>query len=490
MMMLATALLAMFSFSDSDDSRIPETFIRAFEARMKPRTAFISYHRKDEHPGIAGRSMRFDVRISGDDLYWRNKGDEDGIRVQDAQSGRKMIGVRDACADQLTIWNRATKEVWNRCEGSNGMLLFHDEGLSVVISETLTDPRCIGLSGADQRMDSPMDLLRRIQSNRYPSRWTEKIENSIHIITEEIRGMDESDPRRSISIYTIDPEKDYAILEINYYMVDENGKREHTARTLNTYKKFDGRWWIKSSESVFPIIGGSNRYVVEHAEFDRSEHPNRLDPDLWEVPPGVMITSHFRYDEGLRYQRARYIGGGGHVDEELWQQIQDQYDNKLLQAFWQRNGYNRDTRYPAWWNTNDGSYGLEGVEHQPDLWEAYVRRWIIRHTPLPLSRSKSPLTPGLRDEQVSAAWAILKDCRRAAAPIVERMRKQGESTGKRSRSAPSGHAPKASSGTTSAPALSREEQELAAIFEKLRQRLPTVLSTKQQAAEAESGRSR
>ncbi|MBX3396996.1 MAG: hypothetical protein KF841_16700 [Phycisphaerae bacterium] len=490
MLMLATAMLAVLSIGDSDDSRIPETFIRAFEARMKPRTALISYHRKDYHPGIAGRSMRFDVRISGDDLYWRNKGDEDGIRVQDAQTGRKMIGVKDACADQLTIWNRATKEVWSRCEGSNGMLLFHVDGLSVVISETLTDPRCIGLYGADQRMSSPMDMLRRFQSNPYPTKWTETIEENIHVLKQEIRGHDESDLRRSISIYTIDPEKDYAILEINEYMVDENGKREHVARTLNTHEKFDGRWWIKSSESVFPVIGGSNQYVIEHAEFDRPEHPKRLDPDLWEVPPGVMITSHFRYDEGLRYQRARYIGGGGHVEEDQWQQIQDQYDNELLQAFWQRNGFNRDTRYPAWWNFSDKSYGLDGVEHQPDLWEAYVRRWIIRHTPLPLSRSTSPLTPGLRDEQVNAAWAILKDCRKSAAPIVERMRKQSESDSGQGQKAAPAEELKSSNASNSAPEMSREEQELAAIFEKLKQRLPTVLSTKQQASEAESGKSR
>jgi hypothetical protein len=72
--------------------------------------------------------------------------------------------------------------------------------------------------------------------------------------------------------------------------------------------------------------------------------------------------------------------------------------------------------YPAWWDDASGRFGIEDVEHKPDAWEAYVRRWILKRSNGEAYTLAEPLT----EKQKTAAWAVLADCRKRAYPIVEK----------------------------------------------------------------------
>lgn len=105
--------------------------------------------------------------------------------------------------------------------------------------------------------------------------------------------------------------------------------------------------------------------------------------------------------------------------------------------------------FPAWWDDSSGRLGVIDVELKPDSWEIYVRRWKLRHT----ERSSRPL--GWM--QIHAADSALKDCRRRARNLID------------------------SGGDAN---IGRLNEQIAAIFEELKQRLGVILTTEQLSTES------
>ncbi|HWL93581.1 MAG TPA: hypothetical protein VNT79_08590, partial [Phycisphaerae bacterium] len=177
---------------------------------------------------------------------------------------------------------------------------------------------------------------------------------------------------------------------------------------------------------VAPRTGVKHTVVFHSAEFDRPNHSLDMTPDIWNLPAGVIVDSRFDPATGLvESGDGRYLGGGVVISEDDWNQVKNQYDYSALQAFWERNSEIGSGPYPKWWAAAGADFGLSAASANPDLWEAYVRRWILRHTPLHPSAGEEATQP-LSDEQVTAAWGILKDCRRRAKPILRRMQEQDE----------------------------------------------------------------
>ena len=247
-------------------------------------------------------------------------------------------------------------------------------------------------------------------------------------------------------------------------------------------------------ESIAPRTGVRELVVFHRAEFDRPDHPKVLNPDTWGIPPGVKVISLWNSPQTGKRETGHYIGGGVHISPEEWETVKIQYDQEALRGFWNRNAEIGRGHYPKWWTLHDGSFGLSNIERQPDLWEAFVRRWILRHSVYPgmPSRAVEPLSK----EQISAAWAILKDSRRRAEPILRRIQSEietiptrptapdAESTASSASQASDDKLVQAEAKSETAVGkgrekLSRHERELEEIFELMKDRLIRLLREKQ-----------
>ncbi|QOJ04601.1 MAG: hypothetical protein HRU71_14365 [Planctomycetia bacterium] len=147
-------------------------------------------------------------------------------------------------------------------------------------------------------------------------------------------------------------------------------------------------------------------------EFDRPDHPSVINIDQLGLPPGTPIIAP-KFFPG---QAAYYVGDDRIVDEDEWNRIRDAFDKSPFEKWLGIQSAKGTGAYPSWWEDASGRFGLEGVEHKPDAWEAYVRRWILKRTD---SRGQSLAEP-LTEKQKTAAWAVLADCRKRAHPIVEK----------------------------------------------------------------------
>ncbi|MCZ6681695.1 MAG: hypothetical protein O7B26_00820, partial [Planctomycetota bacterium] len=170
--------------------------------------------------------------------------------------------------------------------------------------------------------------------------------------------------------------------------------------------------WPRKSESVAPHSGYSYSIEYEHVEFDRPDHPRKIGPDLFGLPVGIGVYApEFN---------GRYLGDGEMVSEAAWGGIRDRYDPAPLRAFWTRNMASNRGTVPTWWG--DERFALEGLAYTPDLWEVYVRRWILKYKYSQFYNIAHPHP--LSEQQINAALAILKDCRKKARPILESVSKE------------------------------------------------------------------
>ena len=474
-------------------SAIPESLVRAHENRMRFKTAAFTYDYEFEWPGRnATQRHRFEARLSGDDTYWINQGDDDGIRMLHGVTGERMIGVRFACAPKHIIRNRKTDEQWSIHDGDN-ILVLHRASIKGPFRE-VSDPRSFGLASFEVRDDSPADLLERFSKEDSIRHWKTRKAGTMEEIVLSYRNLEGENEHRGEVIWRIDPLRDYAIVEISNFIFEEDGKRTLVRHATTQYGEFDGRWWPMRFESIAPLTGVRELAVFHRVVFDRPEHPRILNPDIWGLPAGVKVTSHWNAPVTGKVETGHYIGGGVFITREEWSAVKHQYDQEALRQFWNRNAEIGTGNYPKWWASLDGSYGLSDVERTPDHWEAYVRRWIFRHTNTSvIKRVEEPLT----EEQITAARAILKDCCRRAEPVVRRKKEEKKARSIKASTESATHASPAANeanaenapqtrSTPESPAIrakavnsDRNERELEEIFHLLKTRLTGLLRERQ-----------
>lgn len=397
---------------------VPPILLDAHHRRDDFKTARLRYVVDCEFPGVqAPGRKRYEARISGDDIAWTDFGDDDGIVMHNPQSGEALLGVFGACAYRQTIRHRKSGVEWTRMEGESGLARGEVDGGNPM----LTDPRSVGLSVFDPREKSPAILRERLTSNADLWTWGVKSEGELKVVTKRSAAISETDKRHYELVWKIDPDRDSAIVRIEQAVVEPGGQRELLAWADTDYQFVDGRWWPGHYETYIPKTGYRMKVTFQLAEFDRPEHPSELTPDIWNVPSGAHVLSRFDPQTGESEQRTvRYMGDGLTITNEDWSSIDTEPYYPQLTAYWDSQRSIGSNRFPDWWGRDTEDFGLAGASIHPDLWEAYVRRWITRHADVHTSNgslTKSKLDP----EQIAAAWAILADCRRHADPTLQRM---------------------------------------------------------------------
>ncbi len=475
---ILSSVLLLAAVADSQE--VPEVLAKAISRRMAFKTAYYRYERLKIYSwGGARLKNRFEARIGGEDMYWLNMGDDEGVLFKDYNTGQPIFGAGYACSPRHTVRCRSIGDEWFRYEGDPKTTVVTIGGSSDRL--TLADPRSFGLSVEDLGDKSPAAFLAQLQAK--PARWSQAVVDGMIEVTGEDPNASQE---RGQIVWVINPEQDDAIVEVRAYRLKPDGERILLDTTKNDYTKSEIGWRLARTE-YHAGTERSQTEVIHHAEFDRKEHPQVIDADALGLPAGARVADiRVRPSDG-RIEFQHYLGAGTFVSKDEWNSIKHQYDLNALKRFEETQYAFGFGEFPQWWMAEVGTLGLNGVEHQPDLWEAYVRRWILRRnhaTVVDLQPVAS--RSALSEAQIKAAWAILKDCRERAEPVVRRMAEEAKaSASDRKSHASAGKKPpdgalEVGAAPNATSSANRHQRKLADIFEILKKRLDGLLRSEQE----------
>ncbi|HWL93294.1 MAG TPA: hypothetical protein VNT79_07145, partial [Phycisphaerae bacterium] len=435
-------------------------------------------------------TFHYEARFASDDVYWTEFGDEDGIVLHDPISGRPLLGLGYACSPARSVRTNGRKDEWSTHDGET-MIHGRPTPERFMIGgrapERLLDPRSAGLYPRACSETSPTDWLEYLRGLGYD--WDEQEIGGKIAVSASSKPKAPVGQSYEVMAWTIDPRRDHAIVEIKGFVEHRDGSRELIEHMTAKHEKVDGRWWPKRCQTKF-TRGGGEVFEFSSVEFDRNEHPKVLDADTLNVPPGITAVdriSHNPADGPLRM--GRYAGGGRVVSSDEWNNTpQEQSDVLAFANFLQTARAFGHGQYPQWWSAGTETLGLSAVAHTPDLWEAYVRRWILFHSHDPSVGRGERHSKEITASQIEAAWGVLKDCRKRAAPILQRIEKPAIAKANDKGEEKSSDAPKAGGEVAKPKPPNRHEIELEKIFESLKSRLNGLLTTKQDNADGGDSR--
>lgn len=506
-MLVLHLVFFLFATNEKPNGEVPECLSKAFSRRMAFKTAYFEYTFESANPGVwLTPKHRYEARFAGAaDVYWTEFGDEDGIVSRNGLSGQPVFGGNYACSPMRCVRCNGGKDEWTIHDGQMAVnarpTLDVGKNIGGRAPERLLDPRSAGLFPRAYSERSPADWLEDLQGGGH--QWSVKKVNGLLEVTASMKEHAGAGGAFGVYVWKIDPKRDDAIVEFEGFAQEPDGSRKRLEHMTVDYQKIDGIWWPKRCETKF-AKGGGEVFVFSKVEFDRKEHPSALGPDVLGIPPGLDAVDRINHDpQSGRLAMGKYIGGGTVVSRAEWESnYRNQLDLGELAAYEEKARSLGKGTYPRWWSSGTETFGIENVAHEPDLWEAYVRRWIIRQSHDVVAAAGAKATDSLSLAQVESAWAILKDCRKRAAPILKRMRDERPDSSTKSSDSPAGKERESataklknqtgSTGTnTHSPTkkkLTRYEQELESIFQSLKSRLNGLLTTKQEnASEKEAG---
>lgn len=409
-LLLPIACLALLLPEPAD--KLPKPLRKAFEARINIRTL---------------RAMYRDMTMARGDTYVRNftlaidtkgdmlidiSGDDDG-KVLPTRGGGAGFGTDAFYSGMRVVTELEAHRTFFHFGPSDSL---HANKLSR--QDALAgNPLTCGLRTSYADHPGPVtDIL-----SKWETDYKFKVEESGPLIL--VRAESVKPPAHEVK-WTLDPRKDYAILRMEAR--DPSNKDVPSFLAESQYEQLDGRWWpVRTQLSA----GGSIVRILtcESAEFDRPEHPQKFRGIEELAPPGVSIFDRAGLcPEQPRPGRVHYMGNNRYVTEEAFEAARQEVDLAAYKE-WLANVEKNAKKFPDWVTDSSGQLGLPEVAGRSNLWEAYVRRWILIHSDpsigdSPAGRAGVDL---LDERQKRAAWGIYNDCRRQAAqPESERKAKQ------------------------------------------------------------------
>ncbi len=391
-------------------NEVPAPLVKAVESRLKPRTAILNYRLTTHYPRGGIQVERITARFAGENFELTEFGDDDGVVVFDPD--KSPLGVRNACLPQRHVVDRTSQPpmCWSHWGSYDHVGAAQTENGAFFV-----DPRTIGLCLQPCRRMSCHDVMKAHWVLKEPDEYSLRMDGNLIRLARIIGETSDEPPCKIVSEYAIDPRMDHAIVSMSTEQRCTDQAPDPMTIARSAYEQIDGYWWPVHFESENLRSGYRFVYQLEHAEFDRPEHPKSIGPDDLGMPPGVPVY-HPDYVDKPGELPARYLGGGKVVSKSEWELIKSDYDLHALQEWIEACRAKGSGYFPAWWDDASGRFGLEGVEHKPDEWEAYVRRWILKRSSGEAYKLAEPLT----EKQKTAAWAVLADCKKRSHPIVEK----------------------------------------------------------------------
>ncbi|MBX3395948.1 MAG: hypothetical protein KF841_11340 [Phycisphaerae bacterium] len=414
---------------------VPPELRQAFHQRNDYRSISMSFVISEVEHGGAEKIRHFEALAVREDLMLVDRGDADGIRLhRDLEERRPALGVYGACHPQYHLFRREPLETWSRYDGP-GWVGLAEGGISAIHE----DPRFIGVAPWSAQNLSPSEQLDRLMRLDV-RKW--EVEHRGNLLA-VIGWLSRDDSSGYAYEWLLDPSADMAIVEVATIKKSAEIRRSILAR--HEYQKVGENWWPK--RSFITNYGRGIRRTVEYSDvkINDKNHPRSLTPESMGVPLGAVVRVAGAGTGGER----RYAGSGRTMSPEEFERKRSSLDLSAYERYQEAQRVMGPGYYPSWWEDSSGRLGVKDVEAKPDSWEVYVRRWKLRHT----EKSSHPL--GWR--QIHAADSALKDCRRRARNLVD------------------------SGGDSDTAKLN---EQIARIFEELKQRLGVILTTEQQSTES------
>ena len=272
------------------------------------------------------------------------------------------------------------------------------------------DPRTFGLRAIVVQRKDPKEMADMMTASG-KLRYSEKLLNDGII---RVSGHEAADSPKGYAFdfeWDIDTENGPSVVTAREFVTYPDGSRELAAESSNDLSLIDGKWWPMKTETKIHASGRGFKIEFIQVEFDQPQHPKRLTPDSIGIPVGLPVRK--AGDAGNFY----YAGKGEIIDEATFHRDQSKFDLAPLAAHTLQARIRGYGQFPDWWNASDGLYGLKDVADRPDLWELYVRRWVMKRSPNAAESVIEPLT----NEQKTAAKGVLDDCRKKAQPVRARL---------------------------------------------------------------------
>lgn len=378
---------------------------RAFLQRMGFETARfkirVVHTKRDRLPHV----QNLEINLADNDWTIRNTGDDHGL-VYPPQAGQvdegAQVGVGGAFVPLIHFLNGKERNWFSFADGARSVVYTPGH-----ILPTFVDPRTYGLRAIVVQGRSPKEMADIMTTASGTIRYSEKaLKNGIVRVSGHQPAR--SPKGREFDFeWDIDTKNGPTVVAVREFVIHPDGRRELAAEATNNLSLIEGRWWPMRTEIKVYSTGRSFSVEFLSVEFDHQEHAKRLSPDSIGIPVGLPVR--MAGETGKFF----YAGKGKIIDEATFERDKSKFDLAPLSAHTLQARIRGFGQFPAWWNSTDGLYGLEGVADRPDLWELYVRRWVMKRSPNSAEYVIEPLT----DEQKTAARGVLDDCRKRAQPV-------------------------------------------------------------------------
>jgi len=413
LMRVCLSMAQLASPSTGTQSGVPEILKKAMMHRSNFRTAELSMRRVFENRDLGRRVNNYEIRIAGPSEYWVDNGDDDGLHGTMMKTGDPRLGVRNVSLPREHVWDLATGVHWRHCFSDE-----HFELNAIKPNESHFDVRTIGLQEVEINGDTLQKAIDRLVDRPDAKYVVGPMEYDL------VRVYCVAPAKHSAGTYVesewlIDFSKGPSVIAKTSWLCRPGSPRNLLSEVRVQLVEVDGRWWPRKSEINSPAGGTKITHELTRIEFDRPDHPQRIDADYMNIPVGARV---FNVLEGTP-KKERYISNGQSVSDLEWKQVRQSYDPAPLARFRQKMRSMGDGTFPRWWEQTSADLGVDGVSHRPDQWEVYVRRWVMRHTTNHSWKVIEPLT----DAQKAAAQSVLTDCRDKANPIRSRCDDQANS---------------------------------------------------------------
>lgn len=400
---LASAVLGMITLALSTER--PQELTAAAEARNKAllRTARIEYAERSIVVQPDGRRVERPLRYytwrCADDAYVSvDHGDEEGVVMRDLE-GRPRDDLPYHGAQQYLVKN---DEVWLHVEQSPAADIFGNQRSDFF---RLHDLRRLGLDP----VAFGHDIEAECREHGLPApEYETTIEDGLYVVTTAIGP--------GQIRWWIDPDRGWSVVRS---AVSRDG--QETSSTHFSLSQTEGVWFPQEIEHTRHTASGhtlTTVITILSTEFNRPEHPQELTPADIGVEPGMTLNYQDRDDvtqsvwDGQRpispeeYTAALKDGSlkrGPTVERELARWLEEH------QGRTQPQGTTKPSGGDAGATTRPARFGsVEDIAMFASEWEAYTRRFIMKHR--------------LKPDQARKAWQVCRDCESRGRSYIEAQR--------------------------------------------------------------------
>jgi len=400
-------LLAQAPTGPAAPAGLPPILEQALAQRTGFQTAMFDWRIEARRAGQPVHVTRYSVCVSQGKLLMTDLGDDDGVMFREAGSLRPSVGAASAFHPVTHYFDKAANSTWSHTASA----YFVKEG-PCRSWRAFVDPRTPGMRSVEYQHADPQDIASNLRSSQKLTFTVTKKSDTVDLVL--ARGTPPATGRAYEYEWEIDKSKGPAIVASREFLASADDRRELASEAITRLEKIDGVWWPVEVVRTSHPTGAQTVFSYSGLEFNRPTHPQQLTPDSLGIPFGTEVKKVGH--KGSLY----FTGGSSTIDQAEWDQIKDKVELSDLKQFRARMDALGTGQYPDWWDAPGLNLGLSGVEDRPDLWEAYVRRWVLKHMPTQAHVIYQPLAP----EQRTAAQGVLDDCRRKATPI--RMKQDAE----------------------------------------------------------------